>query len=201
MIKDIEALPKPIDGQNSPREFRRGIYGDLHALGQEQSVIPGKPIELNVYSFDVLDGAENRALGIKQDLIGALELGTEAGAWLAIVRVTDTTTGQSRVTVNRFAKDEESRGEIVAVLEPGVGTNIGRSHVDETDDFAMAVSRDHLKMSVNEEGKLNITDLGSTNGTKLLTPTQGSHYLLNRINTWSIKSSEIRGMFDKLHHK
>lgn len=135
---------------------------------------PGEPIAVSPHATSIepevtfnTEGDSDPLRRIEQDLRTVVYAG---GELFGIVKIERYMTENKdlklspAVLVTRVGSENV---DLIGVVNPGGGELvIGRS--DKSRDYNKALSREHFSIAVGEQGDITITDLRSTNGTRLI---------------------------------
>jgi len=134
-----------------------GLQRDF-LLPPEHFMGPGAEIQIGrEHSFQHLEAI----IAAKHELFGVVRA--------AIISLDDPTKYQTAYAVTRFDK-AAGYASMVGFLEPGKPMTLGRSHQEDLDE---ATSRNHVELRMYENGYIQIKDLNSLNGTKIITTEDG----------------------------
>jgi hypothetical protein len=179
----------------------KAINADIVELGLKEYYLaeklnPGSPVEIPKLnnSDGLLQEYQNEERDVYQGLLAELRVGDEI---LGIVNVfVKTEDGiMDGIAVTRNIQNQQA--ELIGFVNPNLNkiTEIGREHNKSLDN---SVSRNHLALSYNNKGGVNIMDMGSTNGTLIFRHNKPGLKNIaidnpaNNVDNWSIDSAEIK---------
>ena len=155
--------------------------------------------------------AIGRNKDIEQELWSVIALGDHVS--LGVIKAKKIEHRQHKKTTNKKQDDiyylalmmsshprAVDRAKLVAVLQEGVSTTIGRADIEQARGegwSAPGVSRAHMTIEI-DQGELTVIDERSTNGTTVLVNRSNDRIRqLDSIEAWSIPSAEAKKLIDR----
>lgn len=174
--------------------YADGVELSLKEYYLVEKLNPGSPVKIPQpkQRSDFMNDCQNSKEGVYQGLRTTIKAGNEFFGIVDVFLKTDNGAMEGTAITRNIPNE---RAEFVTFIKPSGITEIGRNHNNNLDN---SVSRNHLVLSFNDEGGINIMDMGSANGTKLYRHKKpGPKNLLienptDDINSWSLKSAEIK---------
>lgn len=177
----------------------KAINADVIELGLRthyiaEKLTSGSPVEIPKLKNrnELMNVCQNEDEGVIQGLRAEIKAGNEIfGIVDVFVKLDDGVMEGTAIT--RSVPNQ--RAELVSFINPDGITEIGRKHNSGLDS---TVSGNHLALSFNKNGSMNIMDMGSTNGTNLYRhrmhePKDSAiEDPTNNIDNWSLKSEKIK---------
>lgn len=183
----------PLQGQEfayldqPPASIADELYGNPYA-----EHLTGSSMHLSYAEGTIIAENAHPEVKVEQRLLGYIGAGDES---FSVIEAKTIDKANPIILLARIDPSGNFRPTIYSVLEKGIPLEIGRLQDQNLGD---RTSRNHFRITSSEEG-LIIDDLNSKNGTCVLSGeplTQSNE--LSDLNTWSVKSSEVKSTIEQV---